>query len=332
LTYAVIFALYFPDSLDTIHTNIVKDRTKGILYASATALLWGFLAIVLKASLADIDPVTITWFRFAIAFVLLAVFMSVSKPSYFKIVRRPPWLLIFAALALGLNYLGFITGIHYTTPSNAQVFIQTGPILLALSGIFIYKEKLKPMQLAGLLFAVAGLITFYSEQLKIISFEDVLYNKGVLWVLFGAVSWATYANLQKNLVKSYPTNQLNLVIYGLPALLYTPFIDLEPVQSISLAYWLAIIFLGVNTLVAYTCMSQALKYVEANIVSVIITVNPIITFVVMGILTGMEVTWMVPEHFTMTSIFGALMVLSGAGMTIFFSRNRHRKWSGQNRS
>lgn len=305
-----------------LQTKIVKDRTKGILYASTAALMWGFLAIVLKVSLTDLNPVTITWFRFAIAFVILATLVLISKPTYFDIFRRPPWLLIFTALALGLNYLGFITGIHYTTPSNAQVFIQTGPILLALSGIFIYKEKLKPLQLVGLLLAVAGLSTFYSEQIKVITFEEVIYNQGVLWVIFGALAWATYANLQKSLVKRYPTNQLNLVIYGLPALLYSPFISLGPVQSISFVYWLVILFLGVNTLIAYTCISQALKYVEANIVSVIITVNPIITFIVMGILTEMQVDWIAPERFTLVGIIGALMVLSGAVMTIFFSRKR----------
>jgi drug/metabolite transporter (DMT)-like permease len=303
----------------------VQDRTKGILYAITTAFMWGFLAIVLKVSLADLDPVTVTWFRFTIAFVILAVIMAFIQPSYFKIFIKPPLLLIFTALALGLNYLGFITGIHFTTPSNAQVFIQTGPIILALSGIFIYKEKLKPLQLAGLLLAVSGLVTFYSQQIKVIASQEVIYNKGVLWVLFGAIAWATYANFQKLLVRSHPTNQLNLMIYGLPSLLYLPFIDLSPLTSLTLPYALVLLFLGVNTLIAYTCISQALKYIEANIVSVIITVNPIITFIVMGILTDMEVPWMVAEYFTFYSVVGAFMVLAGAAMTIFFSRKRKKK-------
>lgn len=284
--------------------------------------MWGVMAIVLKVSLNDLDPITVTWFRFTIAFVLLTLLTAIHQPSHFRIIRRPPWLLIFAALALGLNYLGFITGVHYTTPSNAQVFIQTGPILLALSGIFIYKEKLKPWQLAGLLFAVAGLTVFYSEQIKVITFEQIIYNKGVLWVLFGAVAWATYANFQKKLVQTHQTNQLNLIIYGLPAFLYFPFIDLPSIATMALPYWLVIIFLGLNTLIAYTCISQALKYVEANIVSVIITVNPIITFIVMGILSDMKVSWIAPEHFTWIGILGALMVLTGAVMTIYFSRSR----------
>ena len=36
---------------------------------------------------------------------------------------------------LGLNYIGFITGIKYISPSSSQVFIQIAPVSFALSGI-----------------------------------------------------------------------------------------------------------------------------------------------------------------------------------------------------
>jgi drug/metabolite transporter (DMT)-like permease len=57
--------------------------------------------------------------------------------SAFKLMLKPPLLLIIATLALSWNYISFMMGIHYTTPSNAQLFIQFGPILLALlPGLF----------------------------------------------------------------------------------------------------------------------------------------------------------------------------------------------------
>ena len=86
--------------------------------------------------------------------------------------------------------------------------------------------------------------------------------------------------------------------------------------------WGVLIFLGVNTLLAYGSLGYALKYLEANKVSVIITLNPIITFSAMAILMALEVSWIVHENFTFVSIAGASLVISGAVFTVLKRRKR----------
>ncbi|MCK4879710.1 MAG: hypothetical protein KAS82_03585, partial [Bacteroidales bacterium] len=70
------------------------------------------------------------------------------------------------------------------------------------------------------------------------------------------------------------------------------------------------------TVLAYGSLAMAIKLTEATRVSVIITLNPIITFVTMAILTRLEVPWMAPESFSLLSLFGALTVLGGAILVI----------------
>jgi drug/metabolite transporter (DMT)-like permease len=120
----------------------MQNNLKGIIYAGITAVFWGVLAIVLKIIDDKVEPITIVWFRFLLAFLMLAGWQAAKNPASFKILIRPPVLLIIATLALTWNYIGFMMGIHYTTPSNAQLFIQTGPILLAVAGIVFFKEKI----------------------------------------------------------------------------------------------------------------------------------------------------------------------------------------------
>lgn len=300
---------------------ILTTKFKGIFFASITSFLWGFLAIALKVSLADLSPVDITWIRFIIAFILLTSFYLIFDPAQLGIIKKPPLLLLGAALCLGLNYLGFITGIKYTSPAVAQVFIQIGPILLALSGFIVYKEKVTFLQLTGLIIVVFGLILFYNEQLSNILIDKKIFNTGIIWVIFGAVAWSGYAVIQKKLVRNYPPMQLNIIIFGLPALLYSPFVSYNVLLKISPEYWLLLIFLGLNTLVAYGSLALALKYIQANKVSVIITQNPVITFITMAILGGLEVSWIAPEHFTFLTVIGAILVISGAVLTVF-TRNR----------
>ena len=289
---------------------------KGIYFASFTALLWGFLAIALKVSLYDLPPLSVTWFRFAIAFVSLFLFYLLFDRPKLRIIANPPLLALVAATCLGLNYIGFITGIHLTTPSIGQVFIQTGPVLLAISGIVIFKEKLSIRQAFGFLIVVAGLLIFYREKIIILAGGMQSYKTGVMWVLFGALSWVTYAIFQKKAVLRHNPLQLNLVLFGLPALFLFPFVEFNLVPSLDLSDWLMLVFLGLNTLGAYGSLAYALKHLEANKISVIITLNPIITFVVMAILSKKQVSWIEPELFSVITVVGAVMVLSGAVLTV----------------
>jgi len=290
----------------------MQNHTKGIIYASITAFFWGFLAVALKIAVREVEPITIVWFRFLFAFLLLASWQAVKQPSSFKILAKPPPLLILAALALSWNYMSFMLGIHYTTPSNAQLFIQTGPILLAIAGFIFFKEKLNRNQVIGFAIAILGLSFFYRDQLSAFFESQEQYNLGIGLTLTSAVAWATFAIIQKKLVSKYSVESLNLFLFALPAIILIPFVNFAPLFHLHWSWWLLLLFLGANTFIAYTCLAQALKYTEANKVSVIIIVNPIITFITMGILTELNVSWIAHERFSLITILGASLVITGA--------------------
>ncbi len=293
-----------------------NSESKGLIYAGFTALLWGVLAIALKFSVSTLDPVSVVWFRFSFSFFVLLVWMLFFDRKDIVLLKRPPLTALVAAFFLGINYLGFISGVKYTSPSNAQVFIQLGSVGFALAGIFIYKEKVGWKHIIGFLMVLIGIALFYYEQLIALKGINGDYTKGILLVSGGGIAWAVFASLQKGLVAKLGPNQLNLVIYAFCSLLFLPFIDINQMSQQSLAEWLVLIFLGLNTVLAYGFLAIAIKYAEATKVSVIIALNPILTFVGMFVLAALEVSWIEPEHFTSLSILGAVIVLSGAVITI----------------
>ena len=93
------------------------DNRKGILYAIFTASLWGFMAIILKVITNELSPITVVWFRFFFAFLVLGTWTLIFRRKDFRIFLHPPALLLLAALFLALNYTGFIAGIKYVSPS-----------------------------------------------------------------------------------------------------------------------------------------------------------------------------------------------------------------------
>lgn len=294
----------------------MNTALKGLVFAIFAALLWGVLAIVLKIAMRIIPPETMAWFRFAIAFVVLAFYVLLTKPSLFRIFIHPPWKIILAGLFLGINYFGFITGIHYTTPSVVQIFIQLGPIALAIIGILFFKEKIVFRQWMGLIIVAAGMATFYNQQLNSFTAGSDQFNRGIWLVILGAAAWTAYAVIQKTMVQKYHPIALNLIVFLVPSILYLPVIDYQVFAKIDWITWLLVIFLGLNTVLAYGSLSVALKYAEANRVSMIIILNPVITFVLLGFLNYYEISWTPQENYTWLTIVGAITALTGALLVV----------------
>ncbi|PVX49846.1 EamA domain-containing membrane protein RarD [Balneicella halophila] len=302
----------------------MSDNLKGILSACVTAILWGFLAVLMKVALAYVGPVEVAWFRFTLAAGILLFYFIIVKPKLLSIVRAFPIILFIAAVCLGFNYIGYIYGLHYTGPSTAQIVIQIGPILLALSGILFFKEKVNKWQLTGFAIAIIGLLLFYNNQLS--HFVEVeSFNKGFLWTGFAAVSWTVYAILQKKLVAKYDPQLLNLFIYGIPAIMLMPATDFNEFNDLANWQWILLVFLGLNTLFAYGFLALAFKYTQAYKVSIIIILNPIITLVIMTIIYHTSITWIEGEQLSLVSAFGALLLLTGAVISVFFSYKNKAK-------
>jgi len=299
----------------------MSNQAKGIAFTLITVLMWGILAIALKVASKAIDSPTIVWFRFSLAFSGMAVWAVFNDPKSFKILYKPSLILVISTLMLAWNYIGFMWGVQYTTPGNAQVAVQTGQVVLAIFGVVFFKEKLSLVQGLGFLLALMGFWIFYQQHLTVLPANKSEYTKGMLLTVSAALTWAVYAAMQKKLIRQHPVTTLNLFIFGLPILLYLPFANFESLAHLSFGYWLLLIFLGANTLISYVCLSLALKYMEAGKVSVLLIMNPIITFVIMGVLTWLQVSWIAPEHFSVLSILGALLALFGAILVVRKKKN-----------
>ena len=293
-----------------------NGQNKGLMFAVYTALLWAFLAILLKVAVVWIDSFTIVWLRFSVAFVFLLLWMIFTGEKSYKIFIRPPILIFITALFLAMNYYGFMVGVEHTSPSNAQVFIQLAPVGFALVGIFIYREKVNWKSIVGFIIVLSGFFIFFINQLAELKGFEWEYKKGILMVIFGAVCWVVFASLQKKLVIDWDANQLNLFIYGFCVLLLFPFAKVSSLTHLNLGQWILMISLGLNTVLSYGFLALAIKFADANRVSVILALNPIITFISMAIFGVIGVTWIAPEKFNFYSIVGALIVVSGAIITI----------------
>ena len=275
-----------------------RERRLGLIFASLTALLWGFLAIAMKvATDAGIPVIPIVWFRFAFSVLGVALFVAFRNRTRLAILGRPTALAIVAAVLLTINYIGYLEGLERTTPTNAQILIQLAPLMLAMIGIFAFKEKMTRKQGIGVVVALVGFALFAWDKHQSAALSGADLDSGNLIIFGAALAWALYAAGQKLLVmRGIAPQDLNLIFYAVPAVLLIPLVDFSAFLSITPTYWLVMVFLGANTLLGYGFLGEAFKRLPAWQVSLIITLNPLITIAAMELLKPLELAWVPADH------------------------------------
>ena len=214
---------------------------------------------------------------------------------------------IAATLGLAANYIGFLLGLAHTSPANAQVLIQLGPLLLGLGGLVVFGERFAPAQWLGFALLVLGLGTFFEGQLAALGREIDRYLVGVAWIGFAAATWATYGLAQKQLLLALPSQGLMLCIYVGCALCFAPGFDPAAFSGLSPATWAVLAFCCANTVVAYGAFAAALEHWEASRVSAVLSLTPLATLGFSVLATRVAPGDFSTEHLSVTSWVGAAL-------------------------
>jgi len=228
-----------------------------------------------------------------------------------SVLKSPPGPLLLAGLALGLNYLGFMKGIDYTSPANAQIFIQLGPLFLALIGVVFFKESLSRAQILGFAICLLGFSLFYLDRLSFLKPNDSNFSMGLIWILTGAVSWTLFASVQKTQLPFWKSSQINTYIYLVSSCLFLPWVQWQDLWNLSLWNHLVLVFLGLNTIIAYGSLSYALNFLPLTQVTPIITLNPLFTLLFIFIIDGTGWAFIPKDPVSLTGYIGAILAIFG---------------------
>ena len=286
----------------------------GLGLSIITSLAFGFLPVALKGMLEILDVYTLTWYRFMISVAVLAPF--IVRPGKLSTTAWPGKRLIVIILLTGLlmsgNYLLYILGLLYVSPSTAQVVIQQASLFFLLGSLVVYREQFTGRQWVALAIVIFGLLLFFNERLiaMVINFtEDTL---GVLLITGAAVIWAIYALLQKQLLKTYSASTTILLFYSIGSLAFLPFAQPSLVFQLS-GVQIGLLFgLGLISLISYGAFAEALNHWEASRVSAVLATVPIITVATVKITTALFPDLIPPESLSMLSIAGAVLVVTGS--------------------
>jgi drug/metabolite transporter (DMT)-like permease len=286
----------------------------GLGLSLITVILWGLVPITLAIVLKKLDVYTINWFRFVTAFILLGCYLVKQKnlPKLSQLKTVPIYLFAIAILGLMGNYIFFVMGLKATSPSHAEVLIQLAGVFLSMGGLLIFKERYTRYQWIGVGILVTGFIGFFSEQLKVLATDSERYINGSLMLIVAGITWAIYALIQKQLLTRLDSTHIMWVIYGACGLLFWTVAKPQTLLQLNAIEWSALIFCGLNTVVAYGAFAESLQHWEASRVSAILALAPIFTIVSMSLMAWLAPGLVTPEHLTALGLVGAILVVTGS--------------------
>ncbi|MFM2304308.1 MAG: hypothetical protein RLZZ135_1718, partial [Cyanobacteriota bacterium] len=257
---------------------------------------------------------TINWFRFITAFILLGCYLAKqgNLPKVSQLRSVPIYLWAIAILGLIGNYIFFVMGLQATSPSHAEVLIQLAGVFLSLGGLIIFKEHYNCYQWMGVGLLSAGFIGFFYEQLKVLATDSSQYINGSLMLIIAGLSWAVYALVQKQLLTKLSSTHIMWTIYGACGILFSTVAKPQTLNQLNSIEWIALIFCGLNTVIAYGAFAESLEHWEASRVSAILALAPIFTIVSMSIIAWLAPGLVTPEHITPLGLLGAMLIVSGS--------------------
>jgi drug/metabolite transporter (DMT)-like permease len=162
------------------------------LLLTLTTLFWSGNMVIGRAIRDDVPPLSLAFWRWAIAFALTLPLALPHLRSQWPLLKRG-WrpIVILGLLGVGCyNTLAYI-GLQYTSATNAVLLNSFIPIAtIALSWAFL-KKHLHPVEWLGVLISLIGVITIVARG-ELSTLAGLSLNIGDLWILLAVIAWAFY--------------------------------------------------------------------------------------------------------------------------------------------
>jgi drug/metabolite transporter (DMT)-like permease len=286
----------------------------GLALALTTAVFWGVLPIALKVALEGLDPFTITWYRFAVAVVVLGAILTSSRrlPAFGAFGRRGWTLVGIAVVGLTGNYVLYLVALAHASPTINQTVGQLSPMLFLVGGVLLFKERFSVWQWAGFGTLLLGLLLFFNRRLPELADLSGGLGLGVTLLVLAAILWAMYGLAQKLLLRRLSSPQvlwtlyLGAIVVLLPATHPGDILRLNGLQLGMLAFCCA------NTLIGYGAFAEALQHWEVSRVGAVLATAPLFTLAGVWLVNVLVPSLIAPEGLNALSVLGALLVVGGS--------------------
>ncbi|EGV33338.1 protein of unknown function DUF6 transmembrane [Thiorhodococcus drewsii AZ1] len=163
------------------------------LLAILPPLFWAGNMVFARALHTEIPPLALAFWRWLLALAVMLPFAAAPLRAQWRL-ALPHWpiLTLLALLSIsGYNTFVYL-GLQDTTATNAALLTSTMPVLILGFSFLLLRQGVTAWQGLGILLSLLGVLVIVTQG-NPSRFADLAFNRGDLWILVGALSWALYS-------------------------------------------------------------------------------------------------------------------------------------------
>jgi drug/metabolite transporter (DMT)-like permease len=277
------------------------------LLLSFTALFWAGNAIVGRLAAGHIPPVTLSFLRWSLAFLLILPWAWPRLKQDWPAIRSRLGLMVLLSLT-GIGAFNTLQywALEYTQALNTLLLQSAAPLIIAVWSLVLLGVRLTAAQAFGVLLSLAGVLVIILHG-DLTTLTKVEFNKGDLIFLTGLTIFGIYSVLS---LKRPEIHGLSFVAFtfGCGAAWLAPLLVWEllarPAMQLNLNNLLSLIYVAVfPSTLAYLCFNRGVQLIGANRAAPFFHVVPVFGTVLSIIFLG--------EHPQLFHFVGFALVLSG---------------------
>ncbi|TAI65304.1 DMT family transporter [Bradyrhizobium sp. Leo170] len=277
------------------------------LLLSFTALFWAGNAIVGRLAAGHIAPVTLSFLRWSLAFLLILPWAWPHLKQDWPAIRGRLGLMVLLSLTgIGVFNTMQYWALEYTQALNTLLLQSAAPLIIAVWSLVLLGVRLTAAQAFGVLLSLAGVLVIILHG-DLTALSKVEFNKGDLIFITALTIFGIYSVLS---LKRPEIHGLSFVAFtfGCGAACLIPFLIWElltrPVMQFNVSNLLSLIYVAVfPSTLAYLCFNRGVQLIGANRTAPFFHVVPVFGTVLSIIFLG--------EHPQLFHFIGFALVLSG---------------------
>jgi len=277
------------------------------LLLSITAMCWAGNAIVGRLAAGHIAPVTLSFLRWSLTFLVILPFAWKHLARDWNAIRSRLGIMV----VLSITGIGAFTSLQYwslelTTALNTLLLQSAGPLIVAVWSLVLFGVRLTLAQACGVVLSLTGVLVILLHG-DLTTLENIEFNKGDLIFIVALVIFAFYSVLSR---KRPDIHGLSFVAFtfGCGAACLIPLLIWElfarPLMAINTANLLTLFYVALfPSTLAYLCFNRGVQLIGANRAAPFFHVVPVFGTVMSIVFLG--------EHPQFFQFLGFALVLSG---------------------
>jgi len=275
-------------------------------------LFWSGNFIVGRGIHNEIPPMTLAFWRWAIALLIILPFSLRPILRQKDLIWRNLKILTFLAILSVTNFSMFIyMALKSSTVTNAVLINSMIPIFIVIVSWMGFKERITLRQAVGIVISLTGLM-FIITKGNLSTLIAVRFGKGDMWTISAGISWALYSALLRKCPVELDSLSFLAATIIIGIFFIFPFyiweIGTGKTMNFTHASIGSIIYVALfASVLAYTFWNKAIQIIGANKTGVFIHLMPVFSIILAMIFLD--------EKLRGYHIKGTILIFSGIFLT-----------------